>query len=338
MAILSSLYQVPWRVLRLNGTVAAFLFLIPSVLLTAGGTRDLQVSGTEWLRFEGEHSVVDPSAVAGPIHMVGSSTVLPAAEYAAVLFRDAGYEGILAIDSIGSGGGFRRYIAGSADLVTASRAMKPEEAEEAKAAGRQPVSFQIGTDAVTVAVHPANSWVSAVTMDEIATIFAAGNWSDVNPLWPDKPIGKFVPGTDSGTFDYFIDRVFDGTAAELLESPNLQLSEDDNVLVRGVQDGLYSIGFFGYSYYRQSRDSLQALNPDGFGPETASRGEYPLSRRLYIYADRQSLQSNTSLAAWILFLLDHSDEAMTATGYFPAPADETERSKRLVLDIIGESP
>ncbi len=307
------------------------------MLLSAGGSQEELSPGKDWLRFDTGNPVVDPSLVRGPIHMAGSSTVFPAVEYTALLFRDKGYSDNVTIDSIGSGGGFRRYITGSTDLVTASRRITRRELDQAEAAGREPVSFQIGIDAVTVTVHPANTWAKRVTMDELRAIFIAENWDEVNSRWPNDTVAKFVPGTDSGTFDFFVDSVFEGDATSLLESRNLQLSEDDNILVRGVQDSYYSVGFFGYSYYLQSRDSLKVLEIDGFGPEKAETGEYPLSRPLYVYSDRRSLQNDSALVAWILFLLNHADEAMTATGYFPAPAEEIEGGRRLVLEIIGES-
>ena len=70
----------------------------------------------------------------------------------------------------------------------------------------------------------------------------------MNPEWPDEPIQRFIPGTDSGTFDYFTEEVFDEDPAPSLSASNLQLSEDDNVLVQGVAGSPYAIGYFGYAY------------------------------------------------------------------------------------------
>ena len=44
-----------------------------------------------------------------------------------------------------------------------------------------------------------------------------------------EKIQRFIPGTDSGTFDYFVEAVFDEDEAPIL-SAKPQLSEDDNVL------------------------------------------------------------------------------------------------------------
>ncbi len=72
-------------------------------------------------------------------------------------------------------------------------------------------------------------------MEELALIFApAETWADINPDWPAEPIQRFIPGTDSGTFDFFVEEVFDENEEPILNASNTQLSEDDNVLVQGV--------------------------------------------------------------------------------------------------------
>ena len=52
--------------------------------------------------------------------------------------------------------------------------------------------------------------------------------------FPANPIQRFIPGTDSGTFDYFVEEVFDEEEGPILAAGNTQLSEDDNVLVQGI--------------------------------------------------------------------------------------------------------
>jgi phosphate transport system substrate-binding protein len=82
---------------------------------------------------------------------------------------------------------------------------------------------------------------------------SAETWADVDPDWPAEPILRFIPGTDSGTFDYFVEEIFDENEEPLLSANNLQLSEDDNVLVQGVQGSPFAIGYFGYAYYEENR-------------------------------------------------------------------------------------
>ncbi|NMC02068.1 MAG: phosphate-binding protein, partial [Chloroflexi bacterium] len=177
---------------------------------------------------------VNPLEVKGDIITAGSSTVFPLSERMAERFRDEGYSGNITIDSIGSGAGFERFcVAGETDIANASRAIKDSEIESCRAIGREPIEFRIGTDALAVVVSKDNTFITDATLEELAAIFTAEKWSDVNPAWPDEAILRFIPGTDSGTFDYFVEEVFENDKTPLLSSKNLQLSEDDNILVRG---------------------------------------------------------------------------------------------------------
>jgi phosphate transport system substrate-binding protein len=141
----------------------------------------------------------------------------------------------ITVDSIGSGAGFERFcVAGETDISNASRAIRDSEIESCAAIGRTPIEFRVGTDALTVAVSTENDFVTDVTLEELAMIFgSAETWADVRAEWPAEPIQRFIPGTDSGTFDFFVEEVFDEDEEPILAASNTQLSEDDNVLVQG---------------------------------------------------------------------------------------------------------
>jgi len=160
-------------------------------------------------------------------------------------------------------------------------------------------------------------------------IFSTANlWSDVDISWPAEPIQRFSPGTDSGTFDYFVEMVFDQEEAPLLNSANLQLSEDDNVLVQGVEGSPYAIGYFGFAYYQENASRLNALSIDGITPnaETAESNEYPLSRPLFIYSDETIMQQKPQVAAFINFFLTYVNEEILDVGYFPASQEALDQA------------
>ncbi len=292
---------------------------------------------------------VNPLDVAGDIITAGSSTVFPLSEAVAEKFRDEGYAGNITIDSIGSGAGFERFCkTGETDIANASRAIKDSEVENCAAIGRTPIEFRVGTDALAIVVNPANDWLKdGVTLAELAKIFSkdATNWSDVNPAWPNEAIKRFSPGTDSGTFDYFIEAVMDkayvkdatadkGKGEEaLLGAANLQLSEDDNVLVQGVAGDKNGIGFFGFAYYVENEGKLQDLAIEGVAPtqESVDAGKYKLARPLFIYSDAKILQEKPQVTAFINFYLTYVNEVIGPVGYFPAPADALASSVEALL-------
>ncbi|HEX6035225.1 MAG TPA: substrate-binding domain-containing protein, partial [Anaerolineales bacterium] len=203
--------------------------------------------------------------------------------------------------------------------------------------GRTPVEFQVGIDALAVTVSAENDFVTDVTLEELAAIFStATNWSDVRPEWPAEPIQRFSPGTDSGTFDYFVEAVMtpangDDAAlgeAAILESVGTQFSEDDNVLVQGVEGSPYAIGYFGYAYFQENQGGLKALSINGVEPnaETAESGEYPLSRPLFIYSDAAIMQEKPQVAAFIWFYLNNVNKEILDVGYFPVSEGKTQEN------------
>jgi len=283
---------------------------------------------------------VDPLAVEGDIVTAGSSTVFPLAEAVAAQFEDEGYSGEITIDSIGSGAGFERFcVAGETDVSNASRPIREGEVESCRDIGREPVEFRVGTDALAVTVSAENDFVRDVTLEELTLIFStADNWSDVRSEWPDRPILRYIPGTDSGTFDFFVEEIFDENEQPILDAANLELSEDDNVLVQGIIGSPYAIGFFGYAYYGENTDVLQVLSVEGVEPtaENVDAGDYPLARPLFIYSDAGIMQEKSQVAAYVNYFLTSVNDVIRDVGYFPASSRALNQSKQNWLDAVGQ--
>jgi phosphate transport system substrate-binding protein len=238
-------------------------------------------------------------------------------------FEAEGYSGNITIDSIGSGAGYERFcVTGETDIANASRAIKDEEVASCKAIDRTPIEFRVGTDALAVVVSKDNDFITDVTMAELAAIFSdtATKWSDVRSEWPAENILRFIPGTDSGTFDYFVEEVFDKDEIPHLSAANTQLSEDDNVLVQGVLGSPYAIGYFGYAYYAENADALNILSIEGVAPtaDNVDNNSYPLARPLFIYSDAAIMQQKPQVAAFINFFLTFVNDEVVDVGYFPA--------------------
>ncbi len=281
---------------------------------------------------------VNPLVLSGNIVSAGSSTVFPLSERMAERFKDEGFGGEITIDSIGSGAGLERFcVAGETDIANASRAIKADEVAACMAIGRTPVEFRVGTDALAVVVSSENDFLTDVTTEQLALLFStAETWADVDPAWPAEPILRFSPGTDSGTFDYFVEHVFDSDEAPLLAAKNLQLSEDDNVLVQGVEGSPYAVGYFGFAYFQENADKLKAVSIDGVAPtaETAENGDYPLARPLFIYSDPGILAQKPQVAGFINFYLAFVNEEILDVGYFPASAEALDAARQAWLDAV----
>lgn len=280
-----------------------------------------------------------PLVISGEVVTAGSSTLFPLSERMAERFRMEGFDSVINVDSIGSGAGFERFCtSGEIDISNASRRINMSEIEDCRSIDRKPIEFRVATDALVVAVSWENDFADDVTLDDLATIFSsAETWSDVRAGWPAEPIQRFVPGTDSGTFDYFVEQVFDKNKLPILDAENVQLSEDDNVLVQGILGSPYAVGFFGYAYYAENQELLNVLSIEGIGPtqETVDAATYPLARPLLIYSDAGIMNRKPQVAAFVLFYIRFAAEEAVDVGYFPSSQADREQALQQWFAALG---
>nr|WP_245738914.1 PstS family phosphate ABC transporter substrate-binding protein [Nitrosomonas marina] len=267
-------------------------------------------------------------AYASPIVRIdGSSTVYPIIEAAAEDFQIAKRGAVrVTVGISGTGGGFKKFCRGELDVVNASRPITDLEMEVCRKAGIEYIEMPIAIDALTVVINPRNSWSKTMTVEELKQFWepaAQGkinNWNQVNSAWPDKKIKLFGPGADSGTFEYFTEAVV-GRAKS--SRGDFTASEDDNVLVQGVASDMYALGFFGFAYYIENKNKINAVAIDsgngGVIPsvETVESGSYqPLSRPVFIYVNAES-RTRPEIQGFVKFLMDNAAELVTEVKYFP---------------------
>jgi len=268
------------------------------------------------------------SRLRGVIRIDGSSTVYPITEAVAEEFRKVAPNVRVTVGISGTGGGFKRFVVGETDISDASRPIKAKEYKAAKENGLSFIEVPVAYDGLSIVVNPENDWVDQLTVAELKKIFLAGtgvdSWNDVRPEWPNVPMKIFAPGTDSGTFDYFKEVVAEDDKA--IRS-DMSVSEDDNVLVRGVAGDRGAIGFFGYAYYVENQDKLKVVpivnpnlnTPVQPTPSTIESGEYaPFSRPLFIYVSADSLR-RPEVKGFIDFYLHNAAELADEVGYVRLP-------------------
>jgi phosphate transport system substrate-binding protein len=280
--------------------------------------------------------VQDLSGLTGNIKIDGSSTVYPITEAVAEEFRSIAPRVRLSVGYSGTGGGFKKFSTGETDISDASRPIKPSELEMAKKNGIDVIELPVAYDGLSVVVNKNNYWVDQLSVDEIRKIFVDDNpaktWQDVRPDWPDREIRMFIPGTDSGTFDYFKEVV----AGDKSIRSDVTASEDDNVLVKGVAGDEAAIGFFGCAYYFENKDKLnvvpivnptlgKAISPT---PVTIEDGSYaPFSRPLFIYVSTKSADRE-EVKAFVDFYLENAAELASAVGYVRLPKAVYDRAMK----------
>lgn len=314
-------------------------YLCAGVALTAlvsGGCRPSSTSSDG--NTTGEPIEVNEE-LTGKIEIDGSSTVEPIssaiAEAMAVPYPNVN----VTVGTSGTGGGFKRFVAGNTDVHNASRPIEREEFEIAKNNGVGFIEVPVAYDGLTLVVPKSNDWVDQLTLDEIRAIFTEEHgkdtWAEVREGWPNEEIRIYAPGTDSGTFDYFKE-VVAGEEGNL--RTEMDTSEDDNVLVTGVAGSPNAIGFFGVAYYEGNKDVLRAVpvvNPETGEAvlptsETIESGVYaPFSRPLFIYLKADAMK-RPEMKVFSDFYLDRAAGAATKVGYVRLPDELYERARKHV--------
>jgi phosphate transport system substrate-binding protein len=262
------------------------------------------------------------SGLNGALEIDGSSTVFPITQAVAEEFALANRGVRISIGVSGTGGGFEQFCRGEIAMSNASREIKPAEAEACAANGIAFTELRVALDGLSVVVHPDNDWAACLTVAQLRELWRPDSpierWNDLDPAWPDKQIRLYGPGTDSGTFDYFTAAI---VGEEDASRADYNASEDDNVLVQGVEGDTYALAYLGYAYYAEAGERLKALAiDDGNGcvapaEATIRDGSYsPLARPLFVYVRDDALQEPTT-AAFVRYYLGEGRVVIPFVGY-----------------------
>lgn len=267
------------------------------------------------------------------IKIDGSSTVYPITEAVAEEFQ-ATNKTKITVGISGTGGGFKKFCRGETDISDASRPILKKEMEICKEAGIQYIELPIAYDGMTVVINKNNDFIKSLSVEDLKKMWepaAQGKvktWKQVNAAWPDSPLKLFGPGSDSGTFDYFTEAIV-GKAKS--SRGDYTASEDDNVLVQGVQSDKGALGYFGYAYFEANQDKLKAVpivakkGAPAVTPsvETVKDGSYqPLSRPIFIYVNATAAAFKPEVKAFVNFYLQNAPKLVKEVKYIPLPANE----------------
>jgi phosphate transport system substrate-binding protein len=272
------------------------------------------------------------------IRVDGSSTVYPITEAVAEEFQAANRGAKVTVGISGTGGGFKKFARGETDISNASRPILAVEMDECTRNGVRYIELPIAFDALTVMVNPGNTFVTAMTVEDLRKMWAPEaqgkimRWNQVRAEWPDAPLTLYGAGSDSGTFDYFTEAIV-GKAKS--SRGDYTASEDDNTLVQGIAKDRHALGYFGYAYYAANRDKLKAVaivNPSGAAvmpsEQTVKDGTYaPLSRPIFIYVNTRSLE-RPEVRRFVEFYLDHAAALAAEVKYIPLPSDSYEKARQ----------
>jgi len=285
-------------------------------------------------------SVGSEGGLGGVVSLDGSSTVFPISEAVAEEFQTEAPRVRVTVGVSGTGGGFKKFLAGETDINDASRAIKGSEIAEAEANGITYLEIPVAYDGLSIVVNPKNTWVDHLSVAELKLIWEPGSsvdsWDDIRAEWPASPIRLYGPGTDSGTFEYFTETINGASGAS---RPDYTASEDDNVLVQGISGDESALGFFGFAYYKENASRLKIVPIDGGnGPVEPSavsinNGTYsPLSRPIFIYLSGTGA-TKPQVRAFVDFYLESAPALVSEVGYIPLKDSEYAEAKAKVVEF-----
>jgi phosphate transport system substrate-binding protein len=263
---------------------------------------------------------VDGGAVGFPIHQAVAEE-----------FQKARPNAQVSVASSGTGGGISKFCAGDIDVVGASRAIKDEEIKNCKKKGIEVVELPIALDGISVIVNRENNFAKCLTIEELNKIWNSKStnkvtrWNQVNPNFPDQPIKLYAPASDTGTFDYFTQSV---TGKAKNSRTDYTPSHNQNVLVQGIVGDVNALGYVGISYYLANQDKLNLVavqSPQGrcekpVPLDNVVKNVYlPLSRPLFIYVSKKSLDNEPAVKEFVNFYIDNSWKWVDQVGYVALP-------------------
>ncbi|NCJ05163.1 phosphate ABC transporter substrate-binding protein PstS family protein [Synechococcales cyanobacterium C] len=257
----------------------------------------------------------------------GSSTVYPLTVEANRRYGRQRQTAEVIVNFSGTRGGFRAFCQGETDIQNASRPIITEEIEACQTNGVTYIEIPIAMDALSLVVHPDNTWADSLTVEELRQIWAASaegqvtRWSQVRSDWPDQPLVLLGRGQDSGTYDYFTQVILGEVGAS---RKDYIASEDVDFLVAQVSQEPNALAFFGIGHFLQNWEDLKSVAVDsGNGPvypelEAVRKLEYrPLSRPLFLYVNADTLTRKPQVQSFISAYLDNPQSWIPLVGYLP---------------------
>jgi phosphate transport system substrate-binding protein len=269
----------------------------------------LVVSSTACSGGRGEQRSTDAASSEAVIRITGSDTMVNLVQAWAENYKQARPDISVQVTGGGSGIGIAGLSEGILDIAAASREMKVDEMNRAKAHnGTQPQEFTVALDALAVYVHKDNP-LDLISIEELAEIYGEGGqiqkWSQLgitNPACKSDAIIRVGRQNSSGTYAYFREVVLGDKREYKLGSIDQSGSKDVVALVSRTP---CAIGYSGMAFAVIGVKAVKVSKKKG-GPmvaptaDAAISGSYPIARRLYLYTRGEPMGQTKAFLDWVL--------------------------------------
>ena len=248
------------------------------------------------------------------ITVKGSDTMVILAQKWAEIYMKSHPDVIVQVTGGGSGTGISALINGSTDICNASRPLKSSEMEKLKERyGSLGIEIPCAKDGITIFLNESNP-VGELSIKQLGDMFSGKirNWKAVGG--PDAEIKLYGRENSSGTYVFFQEKVVKGDYA-----PSCQTLPGTAAVVNAVSKDKYGIGYGGAAYASgvkhckvKKDDKSPAYNATA---ESIAKGDYPITRYLYMYMRNRPTGETKAYIDWILSA--DGQKVVTEIGYFP---------------------
>lgn len=274
------------------------------------------------------------SGVSGNFSSVGSDTLNNLMTLWAEQFKKFYPNVNIQIQGAGSSTAPPALTEGTANFGPMSRAMKDQEIQAFEQKyGYKPTGIGVAIDALAVFVNKDNA-IKGLSIPQVDAIFSATRkcggakdakrWSDVGVSGDlaNKPIQLYGRNSVSGTYGYFKETAL--CKGDYKTGVNEQPGSAS--VVQSISTGLDAIGYSGIGYKTSGVRALPLSKKDGeafveASPENATSGKYPLSRVLFVYANKAPNKplSPMEIEFFKMVLSKQGQEVVEKDGYVPLP-------------------
>ena len=248
------------------------------------------------------------------ITVKGSDTMVILAQKWAEIYMKSNSDVIVQVTGGGSGTGISALINGSTDICNSSRPLKSSEMDKLKERyGSLGVEIPCAKDGITIFLNEGNP-VTELSIKQLGDVFSGKirNWKEIGGV--DGEIKLYGRENSSGTYVFFQEKVVKGDY-----SPSCQTLPGTAAVVNAVSKDKYGIGYGGAAYATgvkhckvKKDDKSQAFLATA---ETIAKGEYPITRYLYMYMRNRPTGDIKKYVDWILSA--DGQKVVNEIGYFP---------------------
>lgn len=304
-----------------------------SVIMVACGDKKEDKPGTDE-DAKGDDQNPEEEKLEGSVMIDGSGTVFPLMSRIAEEYMLNEQENVsVEVSRAGTSAGFKKFLVeNGTDFNDASRKIKDEEQAEVEKLNMEVKELKVALDGLTFVINKDNDFATELTPENLIAIFKGEvkQWSEINPEWPSEDIAPMGPNENHGTYEFFYENILG--KEDLADS--VDLNQEYSTLVKLVSENKNGIAFFGFGYYVNNKDKLQAVSVDfGNGPVEPSLntisedGEYAdFTRPVFTYLNVDHAKEKPEVLDFAKYVVNNINTFAGETGFAPIPDEEVKEN------------